>query len=363
MADLPGPERRQVKSAEVPRTTYQSIRNRAFVNGWLRERFIPLPEITGAKRIRFFVAQPYNERWNDAVRILRARRDLVVLWAAPETLFGVMFEKPARQRGDELGLAETFRRHWAVWSGEKGEGVLAYFDYEGCWSRLTRNVQPLAYPRAFRNPPLPALPLSRRDWMDVRGLLSRPFVLPSNGSSFANFISSRLSHGEQRLLTNGWITRRVLPDFSEIPSVQEYRPERVVFITGLTQPGRHPRDLFSNLNQRARVAPFLFAYDENRVLLLTISPAPLHITQERASVSDVLREYLVKIEVTREPIDSLFPVVDHRYDRLLESSHRERLDDSLPTSGPHGLGADESGSQDFVRQNTPGAFPDFPGIR
>ncbi|MFZ3356011.1 MAG: hypothetical protein WA549_04545, partial [Thermoplasmata archaeon] len=300
LAGVPGPERRSVRDAGVPRTTYQTIRHRAFAKGWLRERYIPHPNLFDTARIRFIAAQPYAERWNDSVRALRLLDGLVVLWASPETLFGVVFERLSSRGWENIRSADPFRRYWTVAPENRGDGILAYFDYEGAWSRWTLDREPIAYPQAFQNLVLPASPISRTDWKAVRGLLIRPFNPGPSQSGPMMFSSSRLSRHERRLLAEGWVSHRVLPDFSEIPPLRGYRPDRVVFITALVRSGRSPQDLFVNLARRARVAPFLYVYDKERVLLLALSPAPLRIAQSRVSVVDVLQEHLEKIEVVRE---------------------------------------------------------------
>src|SRR5271157_3298183 len=137
LAGIPGPERRLVREAAVPRTTFQTIRHRAFVNGWLKERYIPHPMLFGRDRIRLFVAQPYTERWNESVRTLRSLETLVVLWASPETLFGVIFDPPSTDGQDDFQSWDSFRRCWMVKPGSPRDGVLTYFDYEGAWSRWT----------------------------------------------------------------------------------------------------------------------------------------------------------------------------------------------------------------------------------
>jgi len=316
LADLPGPERHTVREAGVPRTTYQTIRHRAFANGWLKERYIPDPALFGARRIRFIVAQPYAERWNDSVRALRSLEGLVVLWASPETLFGVVLERSSSQGWDGLRSCESFRHSWTVAPSVPGEGLVAYFDYEGVWSRWTLESEPIAYPRQLPSAKPPAQTISREDWIALRGLLVRPFSADPSRSGFTIFSPARLSRHERRLLAEGRISHRVLPDLSEIPPVRGYRPERLAFVVGELRTGWNPRELFGNLIQHARIAPFLYAYDEERVLLSALSPAPARIVEGRASIIATLQEYLQKIEVVREPIDSLFPVIDHRYDKL-----------------------------------------------
>ncbi len=320
LSDLPGPERHRVQESGVPRTTYQTIRHRAFINGWLKERYLPDPALLGVDRIRFIVAQPYAERWNNSIRALRSQEGLVVLWASPETLFGVVFEQSSQRSPDVLRSPESLRRYWTVVSSTRGDGPLAYFDYEGIWSRWTMDSDPIVYPRPLPRAKSPVLATSREDWVAVRDLLARPFGSGSSQPGTVTFRSTHLSRRERRLLADGRISYRVLPNLSEIPPVRGYRPEHLAFIVGDLQPGQNPRELFGNLVQRAHVAPILYAYDDHRVLLMALSPAPARIAKGRTSVVAVLQKHLQKIEVVREMIDSLYPLVDHRYDRLVRVS-------------------------------------------
>ena len=316
IAGIPGPERRLVREAAVPRSTFQAVRHRAFVHGWIKERYLPDPALFGTERVRFLVMQPYAERWNDSVRALRSLDGLVVLWASPETLFGVVFEGGSSSGWERVHRSDSFRRSWTVAPVVGREGVVSYFDYEGAWSRWTLDSEPLLYPRGLPVHDARVAPVGRADGAAARGLLVRPFD-PGPGRSEPRWFSpSHLSRHERWLLRDGWLVQRLLPDFNEIPPWGGYRPERVVFVTGLVRPEGNPQDLFATITRQARVAPFLFVYDTVRVLLGTMSPVPVHVAAGRPSVVEVLQRHLEKIEVVREPIESLFPAVDHRYDRL-----------------------------------------------
>jgi hypothetical protein len=315
LADLPGPERERIIAAGVPRTTYQTIRLRAFINGWLEERYVPDPRMFAAERIRFVVAQPYAERWNESVRVFRALDGLVVLWASPETLFGVIFERSSSRDWSHLPGSDVFRRSWTVAPIVEGAGVVVYFDFEGAWSRWTLDGATVAYPRAFPHA-ASAFSLSNANRKAVWELSHRPFSSTVSERSPSLFSSSRLSHRSRRLLSEGWFSHRTLPNLGEIPPVHGYRPDRMVFVTGMIRSGGDPRNLFAALTARGRVAPIIFAYDAERALFLTLAPAPPHVSRDRGPLVELIQDDLEKVEVVREPIDSLFTMVDHRYDRL-----------------------------------------------
>jgi len=332
LANLPGPERNRIRDAEVPRTTYQTVRHRAFLNGWLQERYFPHPLLFGAERIRFVLAQPYAERWNESVRMLRSLEGLVILWASPETLFGVVYEESTGRRWNDLFTSDVFRRSWTIAAPARGDGIVSYFDYEGVWSRWALNRDPLAYPRGLPAANLSALPQSKADWNSVRELLVRPSGATSIALDRSVFRATGLSRRGRKLLSAGWFSHRILPNLGEIPTIRGYRPDRVVFVTATPLPGKSTRDFFADLTRLGRASPFVFAYDSDRVLFATLSPAPLEVAEGRTPMVDLLQNYLAKVEVIREPIDSLFPLVDHRYDRLkLPARESGTRSDGRPT--------------------------------
>jgi hypothetical protein len=110
----------------------------------------------------------------------------------------------------------------------------------------------------------------------------------------------------------------MIPDFSVIPTVRGRRIEQVVFVTGRVRAGVPTGALFQELAHGARAVPFVFAFDPNRVLFAGLAPAPVSVKSGRASFMDALGRHAESIEVVREQIDSLVPVIDHRYDRLFE---------------------------------------------
>lgn len=312
LADPPGGERERVRQAGVPRSTYQTVRRRAFFSRWLSEHYVPNPTLVGARSVRFFLAQPYAERWREALRRSRALAGLVVLWASPETLFGVTFEGTRDTRWELFAKGELFRRSWSVASSIPEEGVLAYFDFEGAWSRSTLNREPLSYPRGLpRGGPARSRPLAlRTSFLTGRWVLSRGDAGQTAG------IPSRLPRRERRLIADGWFSRIVVPNLEEVPRGRGWMPLRVVFVTATWRTDVQARSLLTDLVERGRVMPFVFAYDDERVLFAALSPANPPLVAGRTPIIDLLGAHLAQVEVLREPIDTLFPLVDHRYERL-----------------------------------------------
>jgi hypothetical protein len=238
-------------------------------------------------------------------------------------VFAVVFERGPSSPARDFVLPEQFRRSWTLEAGSSPGGIVVYFDYEGAWSTWALGVEPIAYPKPFpgreSGPPTRARTARNVDWRSLRRLVTRPFDPDLRGPGSGAFGPGHLSRRERDLIIDGSVAHMVLPDFSELPPIQGHRPDRVVFVTGRLRGGGSPMELFSDLRREARVAPFLYVYDDERVLFAGLSPAPPGLSQGRSSVLGVIERFLERIEVVREPLDTLFPLVDHRYDRLVSS--------------------------------------------
>ena len=70
------------------------------------------------------------------------------------------------------------------------------------------------------------------------------------------------------------------------------------------------------------MAPFLFVTDDQTVFLASVTLEPSEPNQPRGpagtSVAGTLGRFLERIEVSRDPVRGVVPVVNHRYDRLVE---------------------------------------------
>lgn len=316
LANPSGPERQRIRDAGVPRTTYQVVRRRAFIHGWVDERYVPDPRLFGADRVRFILAQPYAERWNDSIRLVRSLDGLVVLWASAETLLGVLFEAEARQLRNNPLPDGTFRQSWTLNPSVREGQIVSYFDYEGAWSRWALGMDPLAYPRGLPAASPVAIPRARADRASVRELVTYPMGAMTPLSPSPAFRSPGPSRGGRKLIAAGCFAHRIFPNLTDVPAIRGYRPQHVVFATATPLPGKAPRDLFAEMTQLGRSAPFLYVYDRDRVLFATLAPAPREAVKGRPSMVELLQRFVCNVEVVREPIDSLFLLVNHRYDRL-----------------------------------------------
>jgi hypothetical protein len=309
-------------SARVPRSTFQSIRRRALVSGWLKERYIPYPASIGFSSVVIRLAQPFAERWGEALQILRTETT-VLLWASSETLFSVEFGRGDLPRKTLDLPSKVFRQTWSIEARiERGE-IPVYFDFEGVWSRWALQSEPVAYPRAFTGRPKAQSNQSIRELRyraeDLQSLVVRPFEFGSLPPARLSLSQARLPRRLRRLVEAGVAFRRMIPDLSEMPPVQDNRMEQVVFVTGRLRDGGNAEALRQELARESKSVPFIFASDSDRVLFAGLAPAPRSATSGRTPMMDILGRHVQGIEVIRDKIESLVAVVDHRYDRLLPS--------------------------------------------
>ena len=328
LATVPGDEVDRAQRSGVPRTTFQTVRRRLFVAGWLYLRYLPSLAAAHARSVTIRLAQPYAERRAAIVRHWRSDPDTVVLWASPETVLCVTFDREPEDGRTPTGArapagiaslpVEWFRRVWTMSPGPGAANLPAYFDYEGAWSRRLGADPPISYPQGL--PPGGDGSVASRG-RDLSLLLRRPFEGGLSEGGVLRFSASFLSRRERRLVRDGWVTRRVLPDLAELPEFRGQRIDRVVFITGTLRDGASFPSLRAELHRECGVAPFLAAHDGGRVLLAMLSPAPASARTSRPVLA-TLEASLREIEVVREPTDTLYPLIDHRYDRLVSVADR-----------------------------------------
>ena len=328
-----GEEERYHQSG-VPRTTFQTIRRRAFVNGWLKQRYIPSPAFLGLTSVGFTLAQPFADRRGEAIRALRSLPGLVLMWVSPDAYFCVNFlretAKPSGSppRSPIAVPLEPFRRTWAVVAAVDRGHIPIYFDYEGAWARYAARRPPLSYPLPLEFSP--ALKESRlRPSHGVHQaaieLVARPFERGPTRKGALFFSTNRLPRAQRMLYKYGCITHRIFPDLVALPPMRENRIERIIFVTGLFLDGSKPDELLVDLLGPGNVSPLLFAHDGRRVLLAGLATTPVSTVRTAGFVTDLLKHYLRDIETVREDVQLIQPIVDHRYGQLLESSSADRL--------------------------------------
>jgi hypothetical protein len=320
LAALPISERERVTETGLESRTFERIRRRAYSDGWLFDRFVPAPLSTGFGAVIFVVAHPFAEFLSETQTLWKGLPSNVLLWRWPETLFGVFFTKESPQRFlARIQVPNSHGEVFVVASDSSIPSVPVYFDYEAAWSRHTHQAGTLAYPHALSAPPpregvSPNLRVA--ELAGVAGLVGRPFRNDAERGRLhmSPFFFPR---SFQRLLKTRAVELRTILDPQALPPYEGSPIERIAFVQGeLNSPGTE-RQLF-RLLMALQVTPFLFASDGSRVLLATLSPAPVDTPAgaNRPAVLRSLRSLLKEIRIVRESVQSLTVVVNHRYDRL-----------------------------------------------
>jgi hypothetical protein len=315
-------QREQIRRSEVPSRTFERVRRRAFSEGWVFYRYVPDPVRVGRPFVRLTLAQPFADRLRDVEEHWKANQECVLLWRWPETLFAVFMSGTATPKAGPGSLdPNTFRGGFEVNVDSRCPHLPVFFDFEAVWSRFSNLPGILEYPHPLTSMAgRSASPLgSIREERAFAGMLRRPFQPRESVAPF-RLSSVFLPPSQQRLLRSGAIEYRVFLEPARVPPYQNRALERVAFVHGEFLRGASPAALFRRL-AAMQVFPFLFAANESEVLLGTMSqaaPVP-RAPGPRPAVLTNLQEFLRLIAITREPVAAMSVLVNHRYDRLVES--------------------------------------------
>ncbi len=321
-------EREYLEETRLPRSTYHAVRRRVYDEGWLRIRFAPHPACFKLPFITIAVAHPFADSSVALMERWSRPESNVVLWGGSGLLFAVYLHHTRDEaRRLSTGLVDDAMRPRSFFlsTSTDPDTLPVYFDFEGIWSHLAGIPGSSQYPRSL-SPPFPpgshapSGPPSPGLCRAARNLILRPIVADHEGrpGHFLGLLG--LTRPEHRLLTDGWVFRRVLPDLGVLPPFQDRRADQVIFVRGELLEGKNSDELLKALTEKCRVYPFLLAHDETSVVIGTVGqsgPAPVAGNGSRPSVLGALQEYLRRIEVDSEWVTGLTPVVDHRYDRVL----------------------------------------------
>jgi hypothetical protein len=321
-------EREFLEETKLPRSTYHAVRKRVYEEGWLRIRFAPHPLCFGLPFVTIAVAHPFADASVEWMERWSRPESNVVLWGGSGLLFGIYLHRSREEaRRLSTGLVDDAMRtrSFFLTTGTGTSTLPVYFDFEGVWSHLAGIPGSSQYPRSL-TPPFPSGshsptgPPSPGLQRAARNLILRPIVADHEGRSGHFLGLLGLTRPEHRLLDDGWVFRRVLPDFGVLPPFQDRRADQVVFVRGELLEGKNPGELLKALTEKCRVYPFLLAHDEATVVVGTVGqsgPLPAAGNGDRPSVLGTLQEFLRRIEVDSEWVAGLTPIVDHRYDRVL----------------------------------------------
>ena len=321
-------EREFLEETKLPRSTYHAVRKRVYDEGWLRVRFAPHPACFGLPFVTLAVAHPFAESSVALMERWSRPESNVILWGGSSLVFAIYLHRTRDEaRRFTSGLVDDAMRprSFFLTTSTAAESLPVYFDFEGVWSHLAGIPGSSQYPRPL-SPPLPpgshvpTGPPSPGLRRAARNLILRPIVADFEGRSGHFLGLLGLTRPEHRLLDDGWVFQRVLPDLGVLPSFQDRKADQIVFVRGEFLEGKNSTGLLKALTEKCRVYPFLLAHDETGVVVGTVGqsgPLPAAGDGSRPSVLGTLQEFLRRIEVDSEWVAGLTPVVDHRYDRVL----------------------------------------------
>ena len=329
LAARPERERERLRQIGVARSTYYAVRRRAYVEGWLQDRYIPDPSRLGRPYATFVLSRPFADRVSDLGRPVGKCGPPTVLWSNPQLALGVFFHARPEDGSTVIKGWEEGRitaSNVGVTVDVRGPTVPVYFDFEGLWDHLTGAPGTLSYPHGIGGVPEEEgpVPLTPHSIWAFGNLLNRPFRERERGEDGHQLGVFGLPFSERRLLARGWVTHRVLLNPSRIPPYLGRSLGRVFLIVGTARPEAKPDVLFARLTRECRVFPFLYVASPDRWLIggLGGEPAPGAAgddRHERAPVLPTIRESLEAIQIFQEPASTLSMSIDHRYDQLVPS--------------------------------------------
>ena len=244
----------------------------------------------------------------------------VLVWRAPEMVFGVFFPAPGTQGGEVARrvLRVEGAHEVASWEVPAHPASLpVYFDYEGVWAHAVHGTT-TRYPRALGDGtvagPAALSPGLRRKLAE---LLARPFRPTGDGETVRRFGPAGFPRSWRQMVARGYADWRTFPDLGKVPPLPSARLGRVALIQGTLREKADPVALFQDLVGSARVFPFLYAVEDRRLLVGALGRSEASQVEGRSRpVLPTLEEHLEGIRVTSSAVENMVAQVDHRYDRL-----------------------------------------------
>lgn len=332
LAGEPGSEERRAQYTGLSPPAYQSLRRRVMASGWADFRYLPDPVRFGIPKITFSLVHPFADRQREVVQRWANHAGNVLLWASPQTVFGVFFGRPgtAPPSGpDVLHSSEDAPRGFELTVDVRRPTVPVYFDFEGLWSKVAGFRRPAAYPRGigWRGPsdrPIDRSPIPERSQALAEELVERPFV-PDDGTSASFHFRSLLRAGSARkLISERLVLPRCYLNVANLPSFGNWVARHLVFLHGTLRPETTAAALFRTVHTRTEVVPFLFATSDRRVLIGAVSPVATRRPTGRSMVEDALlttaQKMLHSVDLFREPLENVTVAANHRYDRLFREN-------------------------------------------
>lgn len=315
---------------EMPRRTFQTVRNRVISNGWVSGRCIPDPTSIGHPIMSSLLAVPYAEKAQALLLDWRHSKGCAVLWSFPALLFGIFFSE-SREAAEILerrllGPDKT-RTSDTVLVDCGTASVPVYFDFEGGWCAATNLGAPIAYPQSLggverAQESARLIDAAAHDREILRGMLERTnlAIYPPDWGWPEAGASRRDARLERAYLDRQVVSFRNFLNLDVMHTHASGLPTNVIFVSGTLLERGHQSHLFRDLVS-GDVHPFLFLTDSVRVLFAALAfptSMTLPFSAKRGSpVMATLESHLRDIGYWREPVEGLLVATNHRYHQLI----------------------------------------------
>jgi hypothetical protein len=327
-------ERERLALSSLSRTTYHESRRRAYGNRWIQDRYVPDPKALGFPVVAIGLSRPLADRTEEYLRNFSYGPGTVVLWSMAGCALGVFLLRNAKE-SEQLARAWSDKR-WVrdsdlVVSEPTLESVPVYFDCEGLWAHLLQKEGTARYPRGLGRPACegslqggkgpPTDGMAR-----MLGELTGPIDTP--GPVYLHRTMG-LPRSQRSMVEKGFIARRVFMGPLSLPSFEGRDTSRLLFVTGTTSPGFIPSSALPALVQQANAYPHLVVGGGGKMLIGFMgqgTQSPQANNSPPSSFSTrllpALKMFLSDINIFQGDATTLFPMIDHRYDRLVAGQQR-----------------------------------------
>jgi hypothetical protein len=320
-----GSERDRIDASRIPRSSYQLIRRKLFTEKWVVPRYLPNPRVLDIRKVIFRIARPYAEEVERRTRAWISDPSTVFAWRGSGNLFGVFFDLSPRASsrddappsGGNLGPGG-----WALEVELERVPVPVYFDFEGAWSQYAGLPGTISYPQSLRSTHASGTGSAPEVLTENRARLLRDLLELSTQreTDLMRLHPYFLSRSLRYLVRAGYAGYRTFLDPHSIPPCDGRRVSGVALVHGTLKPGAAPEAVFQALVRNCRVFPFLFAANQQELLFASLvqTPPPSGSNlRGRENVLSTLESMMERVEVLREPVDSLEILVNHRYGDLI----------------------------------------------
>ncbi len=317
-------ENDRLRLSGLSRTSYHRSRRKAYDLRWLEDRYVPDPRCLGYSLVAVGLSRPLADHAASYLNAVATFPGNVLLWTLSGYALGVFFLRDARDRAALSKLWEApgqARDSDLVVCEPTAGNVPVYFDPEGLWTHILEMEGTVRYPRGLvgRSEPTPGDGRVRSGVAQMmRGVSG---TVAGSGPIYLHR-SLGLRRSQRRLVERGYVARRVFLGSRAIPSFGEREVNRLLCVTGRTDPGFQPSSAVGLLTQKVGVFPYLVAGGGGKLTLGFLGQSSPPITGKRPPSSFVsqllptLATFLNDINTFQGDLGTLVPMVDHRYDRL-----------------------------------------------